>query len=299
MPMCFSRHMPLSIFKIRAILKDRNVTAAFLHSSYAGFIGRIASIGISARLRVFYLPHCISLARQDVGRLKWFVFLMFEFAASLKKAEFLACSRSEFSLINRFFPYRKCTLLENAVAFDQGFKKVAETQVKGGRHTVITVGGVRTQKGVLEFLEIVESIRTIRDDIDFVWVGDGEETLRRQLESKQVLVTGWCNRQEVADYRRRADVYLSCSLWEGMPVAVIEAMADRLPIVVSDCAGNCDVVSHMSNGFIYSDKKQAVEMIFNVISDPMALSSMLDKAYTEARTRFGVDRYIGELDKLI
>jgi glycosyltransferase involved in cell wall biosynthesis len=59
------------------------------------------------------------------------------------------------------------------------------------------------------------------------WVGDAGL-------GDRVRFTGLIPREAVYDEMRRADVFVSTSRWEGLPVAVLEAMAARLPLVASD-----------------------------------------------------------------
>lgn len=51
------------------------------------------------------------------------------------------------------------------------------------------------------------------------------------------------------------------SLWEGLPIAILEAMAMRKPLLVSNVMGNKDTVNEDFNGFIYNTEQEAVEKI--------------------------------------
>jgi glycosyltransferase involved in cell wall biosynthesis len=56
---------------------------------------------------------------------------------------------------------------------------------------------------------------------------------------------------EVRELMAAADVFLNTSLNEGMPGAVLEAMAEGLPVVASDVTGNRAVVAHERNGLLF------------------------------------------------
>lgn len=82
-----------------------------------------------------------------------------------------------------------------------------------------------------------------KDDtrVRFLWIGDGE--LRNEIqENEQVQVTGWVTPNEVQHYLNQIDVYISTSLWEGLPLSVLEAMNCGKPLLLSDCVGNVDTV---------------------------------------------------------
>jgi|GEM_PF-75218 len=58
--------------------------------------------------------------------------------------------------------------------------------------------------------------------------------------------------RKVSQYMLASDVFASCSKREGLPISVLEAMATGLPMVVTDCRGNRDLVSDGRNGFVVS-----------------------------------------------
>ncbi|MEA5582951.1 glycosyltransferase [Nodularia harveyana UHCC-0300] len=67
----------------------------------------------------------------------------------------------------------------------------------------------------------------------------------------RIIVTGHLsNSGLVAEYLRLCDVYLQPSLWEGMPNALLEAMACGCCCIASDAGGIPEVISHGENGFI-------------------------------------------------
>lgn len=66
-----------------------------------------------------------------------------------------------------------------------------------------------------------------------------------------------------------ADVAVSSSHQEGLPVNIMEAMATGLPLVVSNCRGNRDLIKDGKNGFVINDgsPEQYAEKILQIYSD--------------------------------
>jgi glycosyltransferase involved in cell wall biosynthesis len=82
--------------------------------------------------------------------------------------------------------------------------------------------------------------------------GPSEEQLRRKsMElglSASVRFAGFA--EDVRPYFEKSDIYVSSSDKEGLGVSIIEAMAYRLPCVVTNIAGHNEVVSHGDNGLL-------------------------------------------------
>lgn len=102
---------------------------------------------------------------------------------------------------------------------------------------VISVGRLEAVK---DPVVAIAAFREASGDARFVWIGDG--SLRREVEGQvarsglegRIEMTGQIDRDEVFDRYAAADVYLSTSHGEGLPVAAMEAMACGLPVILSD-----------------------------------------------------------------
>lgn len=109
--------------------------------------------------------------------------------------------------------------------------------------TVLYVGRLRTRKAVAVLLEAFVLVRRELRAAHLVLVGDGEQ--RAALEAQktslglgeEVVFTGALPREKIVDLYAAADVYCLPSLYEGFPVAILEAMAAALPVVSTTVSG--------------------------------------------------------------
>lgn len=95
---------------------------------------------------------------------------------------------------------------------------------------VVMIGRLSRQKDPRHFLEVSRRTRA-RIDAEFVWIGDGDESVRRELESEGVQVTGWLDRAELHAQLRVPGVYYHSARYEGFPLSILDAAAFGLPIV--------------------------------------------------------------------
>lgn len=247
-----------ALWELYTILKKiDDIDIIHLHSSKAGFLGRIVSFLLGKSKKTIYTPHAISFLRLDVSPKKRKIFIWMEKFASFFGGKIVACSQSEKEAIEE-------QGIKNVTFINNGIKplKIEKKENISNKITIISVGRLSIQKNPKLFndvaLEFIDN-----PDIQFIWCGDGE--LKSELTSPNIKCTGWIERKKLENYLANADIYLSTSLWEGLPLSVLEAMSIGLPVVLSDCVGNRDLIEN--KGFLYKDKQKATKIINNYIKN--------------------------------
>jgi len=97
--------------------------------------------------------------------------------------------------------------------------------------------------------------RGLGEAVQFVLLGQGERlpALQEAIQSARCetmfQILGF--HPDPRQILRGAGCYLSTSRWEGLPLAVLEAMAEGVPVVASDVVGNRDAVRHGETGWLF------------------------------------------------
>jgi len=114
-----------------------------------------------------------------------------------------------------------------------------------GAFVVLWLGRFVREKDPITF---VAATRELKDeDVTAIMPGDGPlmpevtTAIRRSDLRETVLLPGWLSDPSVAF--AAADVFVTTSLWEGFPLAALEAASAGLPLIATDVAGNRDLVS--------------------------------------------------------
>lgn len=120
-------------------------------------------------------------------------------------------------------------------------------------------GELREKKGQMFLLNTLTTVRTHRPACLLI-IGEvrGSQEAALQVYATQhpeaasrIIITGHLNNPAaVAQHLQLCDVYLQPSLWEGMPNALLEAMAMECCCIASDAGGIPEVISHGKNGFL-------------------------------------------------
>ena len=123
----------------------------------------------------------------------------------------------------------------------------------------LSVGRVTLQKGHTYLLDAVPKVLE-RYPGNTIFIIAGEGHLRENLERKTVdlgidsVVNFLGTRSDIPDLLFLADVFVLPSLWEGLPLALLEAMSAGLPIVATRVEGVETVIKHGENGYLIRPK---------------------------------------------
>jgi glycosyltransferase involved in cell wall biosynthesis len=120
---------------------------------------------------------------------------------------------------------------------------------------ILTVGRLDLEKGYGDLASAIPEIASEFSDTQFVWVGEGQhrDILTRQVRQNgiedHVLFLG--HRTDVPRLLKSADLFVFPTHYEGMPFALLEAMAHGLPIVTSDVSGIPEIIGHQLQGLLF------------------------------------------------
>jgi glycosyltransferase involved in cell wall biosynthesis len=120
---------------------------------------------------------------------------------------------------------------------------------------ILTVGRLDLEKGYGDLASVLPQIVKEFPEARFVWVGEGQHRaylthqVREYGVENQVLFLGY--RTDVPRLLQSADLFVFPTHYEGMPFALLEAMAHNVPIVTSDASGIPEIIEHRGHGLLF------------------------------------------------
>ncbi len=115
---------------------------------------------------------------------------------------------------------------------------------------------LKPQKNPLAFVRAARIVKDSYPEAVFVLAGDGElkekvESLVQELDMRDSLfIPGWIG--DINGLLSRTNVFVLTSLHEGLPMALLEAMAKGIPVVASAVDGIKDIIQNGKNGLIFA-----------------------------------------------
>ena len=270
-----------AFFEVKKILKEEKPDIVHCHSSKAGIIGRFATN--TKKVKTFYTPHGYSFLKQDDSKLKRMIYRIIEKIGAMNKSTIIACSKGEYEESIKLT--KRATYVSNGINIEK-FKEYIPNGIKKidlNNLTVVTTGRVSFQKNPKLFNKIAESFENIK----FIWIGEGE--LTSELVSKNITITGWKNRDELISIINESDIFILPSLWEGLPISLLEAMTLKKVCIVSNVIGNRDVIQNEKNGFVCNTYDDFKKVINNIINDVYDLNKIVQNAYEDILNIYNTD----------
>lgn len=251
-----------------------------LHSSASGFVGRWA---IPCRhTKVFYTPHGFSFLMQDGSALKRKAFWLLEYLSAKRKSKIIACSEGEYKEALKLS--KNSTYVNNGINLKELTPLLANYSLNF--HTPITVctsGRILYQKNPSLFNQIARLLPEVR----FIWIGEGE--LKSELTSPNIKITGWIPREKALEIVCSSDFFILPSLWEGLPISLLEAMYLKKVCLVSNVIGNRDVIRSEENGFICNKAEDYATVIRRIIKGEINGFSIAKQASKDVENNYNAD----------
>jgi glycosyltransferase involved in cell wall biosynthesis len=183
-------------------------------------------------------------------------------------------------------PNNKISVIRNCVDLDRYNYNLDRNKVRkeigiGANDQLgIVVATFKRQKGHQYLIEAAKHLRESFPNLNLIFVGDGElrDPLERQVKElglqKSIHFLG--TRSDVPALLAASDLFVLPSLWEGLPMALIEAMASGLPVIATKVSGTNEVMVDGKTGILVEPGKsdELVTAIGRLLENPIDAECM-------------------------
>lgn len=251
-----------ALFELEKIMKEENYDLVTCHTPMGGVLTRIAAHR-TATEPVIYTAHGFHFYKGAPLLNKLVYKTMERFLAhwtdalvTINEEDFEAASQFRLKKGGQVYQIPGIGVNMERIYFckEKGAEKRKELGISENTFVVLTIGELIARKNYDTALKAFAGMQS--KDVFYVICGRGvlEQELKQQAQNlgigERVLFAGF--RKDIGEFLNMADVFFFPSHQEGLPVAVMEAMAAQLPVVCSRVRGNRDLIEEGKGGYLIS-----------------------------------------------
>lgn len=179
-----------------------------------------------------------------------------------------------------------------------------ELPLNSDTRVICVVARLHPVKGLDVLLDAFTIISKILDNIQLWIVGDGPEREKLERHADQLgvgsKVVFWGQQENIPSILRQVGVGVLSSLIEGLPNAIIEYMAAKLPVVTTDVGGNREVVVNNQTGLMVSfgDTQAFADAILYFLQNPDVARQFGESGRRRVEENFTIERMVRETESV-
>ena len=225
----------------------------------------------------------------------------------LKLTDKVLCnSEKSLKLMRTFFvPERKLSIIRNGINIDFSRKSIPQAkrfrEIHGISKDNFVLGTVANFRKIKNYPFLIKAFKILfhsNKNLKLICVGGGydlDDIKRMALEyhlEKAIIFTGYS--RNVVEYLSLMDVFVLCSLKEGFPNVLLQAMAMSLPVVSANVGGCSEIIDHMKNGILYpsNDLGKFIEAIASLTTNADLARRLGSNAKRTVEKKFSLDKMI-------
>ena len=188
------------------------------------------------------------------------------------------------------------------IAVLENYCRIPDVSEEEKKRQILFLGELGRRKGCFDIPEIYKRTIEKAGKMPLIMAGDGELSRIKALFDEQGLLEtvrfpGWVRGKEKEKLLKESGVFLFPSYYEGMPVAVLEAMANKMAIVTTNAGGIPKLIRDGVNGYLCrpGDVEGISDRLSELFKDEEKRKCLGDAAYKEAMEKYGMDSHMERL----
>ena len=292
------------VFKLIKLLKSENIKILHSHLFHANLLARIIGkfmnvpviissehiMGMESRWRLF-------LNRLTSGFVDIFIAVSFAVRDFLIKQ--IGIKSSKIAVVQNGIEYDRfqdSNLIQEKKRIEFGF--TPEDKIIG------TVARIHEQKGHVYLLYAAQEVIKDFPTVKFLIVGDGP--LKSAMEklsvnlgiANNIIFTGFY--KDIPGILSILDIFVLPSLWEGLPITILEAMAMKKPVIATSVSGNPEAIDDNVTGILVPPKDSGalVKAIMKLLQNDNLRTHMGNAGYDRLNRLFNAERMVDEVTRI-
>lgn len=282
----------LAYKKLKEIINKEHYNIIHCNTPMGGIITRLAARKVRKfGTKVYYTAHGFHFYKGAPIK-NWMVFYPIEKIFSKITDKIITITQEDYQLANNKF-YCKIERIHGVGVDEKRFCTVSKKEqleirekfnLKKEQKIILCVGELLPNKNQKIVIQAMEKIVEKYPEAQLLIAGNGPEkenleNLVRKLKlEKNIKMLGYVT--NLQEYQKIADIAVSCSKREGLPLNIVEAMLSGTPVVASLNRGHKELIHNGENGFIVNinDSEKTAEKIMELFKNEVLFNQIKEKA---------------------
>ena len=160
---------------------------------------------------------------------------------------------------------------------------------------IISTGTASVRKGTLYLLKVFEELNLENSELLIIGPieSDFQNIANKYKNNKKIKFIEKQAQSDLCYYYNLSDIFVTCSIEEGLAMVQVQAMACGLPVICTPNSGGGEIVDHGTNGFILPIRNIKIlkEQIMELYKNPDQLNLMSNNAYNKAKQSLSWENY--------
>jgi glycosyltransferase involved in cell wall biosynthesis len=293
------------------VLKKKHFDLAHLHSSKAGLLGR--PICKLSGLHTAYTPHGFSFESVRHNKTKFHTYMMAERFLGRATDRMVCVSEAERETARnyRILPDERISVIHGFADEERWKPRGSSSSLKRklgiseSDSIVGTISRFHLQKAPGDFITMAATLLRTHPNTRFLFVGEdgplregAEKHIRELGLQDKVIIQTWTD--ELHEFVALMDVVVLNSLWEGLPLSLIEAMMMGKPIVATDVPGTRELILNGCCGSLVppSQPEAMANEVGRLLDSPDRMADLGRRGAVKAQSDYGIEQAVRQTAEL-
>lgn len=286
------RNLFPAVSKLKRIIAKEGVNIVHTHSYWTNIISRLATPKTKKLINHYHFADFDTL----LGNYKVRLQLIIDKIIGHHNLNRVAVSEYVYNILQKNFYKGRNTCLPNFVNSEENKILKPRTYSKRTPLKILAVGNLKQEKGYDLLILAFEKLKSFPIQMDVFGEGDDLERYNNELKERQITALKFRGRvKSTPALLRQYSLYCSCSTSETFGLALIEAIAAGLPVLISDIPAFREVAPDSALFFKKSDSDDFVYQVLSIYKNGIDLK---EDEYKYVLKKYSLVPFLKKLRKL-
>ncbi len=288
--------LPLAFFKFRKLVKEEKPDLVHTHLFWPTLVARLS---VPGRIPIITTIHAFIATSGEYKH--WYIRFLDKLSYKFRKSIIIVVAKGAldeyFSFLN-LKPHKAYALYTFVDVERFNIDRISAAKIDG-TFKLVAVGALRLQKNYPYIIKAMALIKDKNIELDIYGTGNLQTELQQQINSTgaKVFLKGEVNNIEaiIPQY----DLFVMSSTYEGFSLGILEAMAMRMPLLLSDIVSFKEQCEDNAWYFSLADAQDAAKQIISLSeADKNTLYKKAEAGRQRAINNFTLPHHISGLRKI-